>query len=372
MPDRTYAISYPRRRVQRAVVRAVGRALVSTLTRTEVTGRERFPLGGPLVVVGNHIAAVEVVLMVVHAPWQIELLGPGDVPPPPVMHAIARLYGYTPIHRGSPDRAALGKALDVLEQGGVVGIFPEGGIWDTGPRPAKRGVAWLSHRAGAPVLPIGFGGLEGALRDALRLKRPRLSMNVGTPLPAVTLEAGRPRKLGLRAAAARVMQAVQDLIPGTGRGERPQIVGERFELEVTARDAGHVQVAIPPDLSIVHGAALSELFYRPAILNILGRDLGLPVGALQHLEHAPDAAHIAAAARHALRYLRDDNPAFLTYRFGQAEGTAMQRGLQELEALASWAAASGHALRVTPVRRYRRFDGGQEVVERAPGQVHVW
>jgi len=62
-------------------------------------------------------------------------------------------------------------------------LFPEGGIWYPGAKEAKRGVAWLSHRADAPILPIGFGGLEGALDAIFKLKRPELVMNDGTLIP---------------------------------------------------------------------------------------------------------------------------------------------------------------------------------------------
>jgi 1-acyl-sn-glycerol-3-phosphate acyltransferase len=133
-------------------MRSLGRALLPVLTRTTIRGQEHFPEGGPLLVVGNHVAAMEVVLMVVYAPWQIELLGPGDLPPPPWMHAVAGLYGYTPIRRGSADRDALRKALDVLEQGGVVGIFPGGGIRSSAfvvrQRPGHAGLgSWMPLKA---------------------------------------------------------------------------------------------------------------------------------------------------------------------------------------------------------------------------------
>jgi 1-acyl-sn-glycerol-3-phosphate acyltransferase len=136
-----FSIPYPRRTIHRTAMRLLGRALLPLLTRTTIAGRENWPEHGPLLVVGNHIAAIEAVLMIVYAPWQIEPIGPGDIAPPPAMDAVARMYGYTPINRGNADRAALTKALDVLKQGGVLGIFPEGGIWDTAAKPAKRGVA---------------------------------------------------------------------------------------------------------------------------------------------------------------------------------------------------------------------------------------
>jgi len=341
------------------------------LTRTEVTGREHFPVGGPLLVVGNHIAAMEVVLMVTCSPWQVEMLGPGDLPPQRAIGVISQLYGYTPINRGHADRTALTKALDVLRQDGVVGLFPEGGIWDTGPRPARRGVAWLSYHAQAPILPIGFGGVKGALEAMFKLERPRLSMNVGQLIPPVTCE-GRPSKAFLLEASTGVMEAVNRLIPEGERPREPRVVDERFELQIAVRDGRGDEVAYPADLSIVHADALCKFFYRPALLNIFHRDLYLPVDALQRLASEHDPSQIAGAVQLILRYLEADNPYFLTYRFGREEGIAMQAGLEELRALAAWAAQARYALHVTPIRRYRVPGQEGEVVESDPGQTYAW
>ncbi|MBN1583410.1 MAG: 1-acyl-sn-glycerol-3-phosphate acyltransferase [Anaerolineae bacterium] len=367
-PD--FSISYPRRIVQRAAMRLLGRGLLSILTRTTVTGRENWPERGPLLVVGNHIAAIEAVLMMVYAPWQIEPIGPGDIAPPPAMDAIARMYGYTPINRGSVDRAALTKALDVLRQGGVLGIFPEGGIWDTGAKPAKRGVAWLSYHAQAPILPIGFGGLEGALNAIFRLKRPRLAMNIGAVLSPVTLDKDKSRKACFQEAAAQVMQAVYDLIPDEYKPPRAEIVDERFELQVAIYDRGQT-VQPPADLSIGHAVALSKMFYRPAILRIFSKDLHRPVDALQRLETEHNPQVIAQAIQHMLDYVENENPNFFAYRFGNKEGLAMQTGLIELSALSRWAAGMGYTISIAPVRRCRLPDG-QVVTESDPGQTHLW
>ena len=133
----------------------------------------------------------------------------------------------------------------------------------------------------------------------------------------------------------------------------------------------HAQRRFAPSWSLaLRGGFVCGSIY--AILRIFARDLGLPVGALQHLERGADPAHVAAAIQCVMNYLADENPAFLTYRFGQREGKAMQRGLRELQALASWAAGRGYRLQVTPVRRYRLPDGGREIIERSPGQAHLW
>lgn len=362
---------YPRRRVSRAFLRWVGKGLLSLLTRTEVQGIGHFPTQGPLIVVGNHIAAMEVVLMVVYAPWQMELLGPGDIPPPPFMHAIARMHGYIPINRGNMDRVALNQALGILKQGGILGMFPEGGIWDTGEKPAKRGVAWLSYRSNSPILPIGFGGLEGALHDALRLKHPKLSMHIGEVIPPVIIPSGKNRKDVLRKAANYVMDSVNALIPQEYKAHTSHLTYESFNLHIEVTGQGGVTQVIPPEHRIPHRDALCKMWYRPAILRIFQKDLHLDVSALQHIEEHPKPNSIVQAIRRIQQYLKY-NPAFFTYRFGIDEGTAMTSGLNELKSLAQWAHTHNYTLILQPTRRYRIEGRTEEVVENSPGEAHTW
>ena len=309
--------------------------------------------------------------MIAYAPWQIEMLGPGDIPPPPALNAIARLYGYTPINRGNVDRLPLMQMLDVLRQGGVVGLFPEGGIWDPGAKPAKRGVAWLSHRARAPLLPVAFGGLEGALKGALHLQRPGVTMSVGALIPPVSLPPGGSRKEALQEAADNVMQAVRSLMPEEASAGPSAVCRERFELSIevtggTDPTEGGEQRQLP------HGGELSSMLYQPAILRIFARDLNIDVSALQQVTDAHNAAEIAAATARILHYVRRTNPGFFTYRFGYSKGKAIEAGLSELHELAAREASRGRRLALTPMHRYRLQESGAEIVETSPPPAHEW
>lgn len=372
MMDQTYTLPYPRRRLRRSALRWLGRGLMPLLTRTQISGRAHFPSHGPLIVVGNHIAAMEVVLMVVYAPWQMELLGPGDVPPPPVMDAIARTHGYIPINRGNLDRRALTQALDVLRQDGILGMFPEGGIWEVGEKPPKRGVAWLSHMSQAPILPIGFGGVEGALTALMRLQRPRLTMNVGELIPPVAVPSGVPRKPALKAASADVMARVKALIPAEDRMRHPEIRDERFELRLSAYAAAGHPVSLGNAPAIPHADALCKFLYRPALVNVFAKDIGLPIGPLQDLAHTRDPSALAHAIQPILDYLEDRNPGFLTYRYGNRGGRAMEAGLRELQRFARWAAQAAATVHVQPIRRYYVAGRDDEIVEQHPGEAHQW
>lgn len=363
-------ITYPRNHLARLGLKALGRLLLSTLADVKISGRENLPGRGPLLVVGNHVGVMEVAMMVVYLPWQIEIVGVGDIPVDPRFAWVANSYGYIPIQRGRMDRLAMRRALSVLEQGGVVGIFPEGGIWDTRLKEAHTGVSWLSYRAGVPVLPIGFGGMVGAVSALTGFKRPRLSMNIAGLLPAVEPQPGMPLKDSLQESARKILGHVEQLIPEQDQMKAPQLLDERFELQVELFDPNDKPVQPPPELAIQHASALSLFFFRPVLLDIFRRNLQRPVEVLQHLEGRLDPQRVAAATGAILAYLKDENPYLLSYRFGYQTAGAMQVGLQELDALSRWAAEQGCRLKLTPIHRYRLPGRDDEIVETDPGAAH--
>ena len=123
-----YSIPYPRFRVRRTLMRLLTRALLRLLTRVKIEGLENIPDEGPVILAGNHVAVLEAVLMTVIPKRLVEPIGAGDMPFEGIFDKIVTYYGYIPINRGNLDRKGMNQALDVLKQGGMVGIFPEGGV----------------------------------------------------------------------------------------------------------------------------------------------------------------------------------------------------------------------------------------------------
>ena len=91
-----------------------------------------------------------------------------------------------PVDRGGGDRHALREALRRLEGGGVIGVFPEGGIRD-GARsivagaPMQEGAAMLAARAGCPIVPVVILGSERLYnaKNWLPWRRARVYIGVG-------------------------------------------------------------------------------------------------------------------------------------------------------------------------------------------------
>jgi 1-acyl-sn-glycerol-3-phosphate acyltransferase len=366
------SIRYPRRRLQRLICRLFARLLLPLFFRIRITGKDNFPRSGPLITVGNHVAVMEAVLMAVYSPWLIEMLGSVDIPHEKFNAWIINFFGYIPIFRGRMERRAMHQALEVLAQNGVIGVFPEGGIWDTGSMKPQTGVAWLSQKSGVPVLPIAFGGTLGALADAFKFKRPQLTMTIGKPIPPASASSGEDRRAYLEEYANQVMSAVYALLPAEQRHIQPKITHETFKLEIALHDRRGQPVEIPPDLLIHHSAALVKFLHRPAILKIFDINLHLPVKPIQNLHTHPTAAQISQSLCAILDYLANDNPYLLTYRFGPKEGEAMQLGLQELLALSAWAVQSDYTLHLTPIRRFFSAPNETQITQTRQGEFKHW
>lgn len=344
-----YPIRYPRRVLRRRLMRAAGRLALRLFSDTVVTGIDHVPARGPLLVVGNHVDMLEAAMMGLFVPRLIEVIGAGDIPLDARYAWLIHLYGYIPINRGNIDRQALTAALGVLAQGGVIGLFPEGGIWEDGSKQARTGVAWLSQKAQAPIVPVGFGGMRGAIGKLVRFEHPRLTVNVGAPLPPVSR--GVDRRAGLEDAANDIMRAVEALVPEHERWLHAPGIGEQFDFDARlTRPDGSTQGHYD-DFSPEERAALSRLLHRPVLLDALRRNCKLPVAPLERYATTRDPAQIAQATAAILDYLDTTNPQFFNYRLGYADGGAVADGLRTLHRLAQHAAQANAQLTLTASRR---------------------
>jgi 1-acyl-sn-glycerol-3-phosphate acyltransferase len=363
-------ISQTRRKWVRYFLKFLGRLLLPILARIKITGRENFPHTRPVILAGNHVAFLEVALMVVYPPYLVEIIGTGDIPLDPTFAPLANLYGFIPINRGNLDRAGLKQALTVLEQGGVLGIFPEGGIWQPNQMQAQTGVSWLSSQAQAPIVPIGFGGMRGAIKAMLRFKRPHLTMNIGKPIPPIQItQSSVSRKNAFHSGALHVMERIQALIPAEEQRELKAYSNQRYELDIVVSGADGKNIPHTTYCEVKHAPQLAQFLLQPVLLDVFVRNLKrTEVKPLQNLNQAYPAAEILHAVQSILDYLAI-NGGFLTYRFGMETGLAMQSGLNDLFKLSRCAAQSNSTIQITPKGYYTDSNGneiseiGSQVVE---------
>ncbi len=362
MTNNTYSIRYPRKVVLRKSMSFIARMLLDLLADVQINNRDRLPHKGPIILAGNHVAVLESVMMIAYTPGNVEYIGTGDIPFDPNYAFITNTYGLIPINRGNLDRRGLQTGLDVLRQDGILGIFPEGGIWDPAQMQAQSGIAWLSYKAKAPILPIGFGGIKGGLQKALSLKHPHLSINIGNLIPPVTIEDNAlSKKENLANAAQKVLTEIRSLIPKADLEQFQHRVDERYHLKVEVFFRGEKK-PIPDEYLIRHGSAYAQFLFNPTIMDVLVRNLHLPLKPLKRITPESRLEPILKAWQSILDYL-EINPGYFTYRFGVQKGLAVREALEELLQLGKWALASGYRLNINPARKFRNAKTGAEILE---------
>ncbi len=125
--------------------------------------------------------------------------------------------GCVPVERGRVTVSSVRGALERLEEGRVLGIFPEGGIHPVGqPVKPKPGAALLALETGAPVIPARIAGirqLPGS--DIWTFLRPwRIRLRYGPPVPLEDLRhlySGEYDRMLLNRAAGRIIDAIYAL-----------------------------------------------------------------------------------------------------------------------------------------------------------------
>ncbi len=92
-------------------------------------------------------------------------------------------YEAIPTPRNRVPVAAVRTALEALENGEIVGLFPEATrVSHWGTLPPKRGAAWLALRAGVPLVPVAAVGTGKTFGLENKLKRSPIKVVVGKPL----------------------------------------------------------------------------------------------------------------------------------------------------------------------------------------------
>ena len=179
--------------------------------RYRVTGDEHIPADGPAVLVANHVSFVDAVLLMAASPRPIRFIMDHRIFKVPVLGWIFRLAKCIPIAPQKDDPATYQRAFDtaaqVLREGDLLGIFPEGGITKDGTlQEFKGGIMKILESAPVPVVPMALTNLWGSYFSRVEkggaMVRPfrrgmfnRVGLNVGVPLPGQGLQ---PEALRLR------------------------------------------------------------------------------------------------------------------------------------------------------------------------------
>lgn len=233
---------------------ALGPAL-KTLYRPTVHGLHHVPTNGPAILAANHSSFFDSIALPLVVPRQLRYPAKSEYFTQPglkgrAMAAFFRGVGQIPTDRsgGRASLAALGEAEQVLKDGNLLGIYPEGTRSPDGRLYRGRtGVVRLALSTGSPVVPVGLVGTTEIqpIEAAVPKVRP-FTATFGEPFDVTAFVQSRhadatpeeqaravhrPSRDDLRAATDEIMRRIQSI---TG-----QEYVDEYSSVVKSRKAAH-------------------------------------------------------------------------------------------------------------------------------------
>ena len=131
--------------------------------RLKVTGQQNIPQDGPFIIVANHSSLLDPVILGVSIKPKIIFVAAAYLFEIRWLGYLLRKANSIPVQREN-DIKAIKRALKILQQGGVLGIFPEGGIdRQKNNLPVRAGAAYLATKVGVTIVPIKIKGADKVL-----------------------------------------------------------------------------------------------------------------------------------------------------------------------------------------------------------------
>ncbi len=179
----------------------VGMALYPTY-RIEVIGKENFPKEGGVLLCANHIDNLDPPVVGITAPRDVHFMAKEELFNLPILKQLLPGILAFPVKRGMSDREALRRGLQVLKDGNVLGLFPEGTRNKTGEiGKGLAGAGFFALRSDALVVPCAIIGPYKAFK--------KLKVVYGEP---INVKEYQGEKLNAEQATDLIMGKIGDLI----------------------------------------------------------------------------------------------------------------------------------------------------------------
>ncbi len=160
-----------------AILRFIVAIVIYACFNVRVEGKENIPHGGGTVVASNHRTWLDPIMIAMFIRKPNAYLCKEELFKNYFLKILLTILQGIPVHRGSSDRAPLNRAVDYVNRGYNLMLFPEGTRSKDGTlgKP-KSGVAYIASISGAPVCPVGIS-FDGKLRF-----RSKITIRFGTPI----------------------------------------------------------------------------------------------------------------------------------------------------------------------------------------------
>jgi 1-acyl-sn-glycerol-3-phosphate acyltransferase len=163
------------------IVRVVTTLFAWVLFRVRGIDPERVPAGGPVILAPNHASFMDHFLLGASIRRKVQFMAKSQLFKPPMQFVYSH-GGVFPVRRGHRDEETFITASTILDRGGCIAMYCEGGRSRTGKvgDVARPGIGRLALESGATIVPVAIHG-SVRVRNWRRLEFPSVTVKYGTP-----------------------------------------------------------------------------------------------------------------------------------------------------------------------------------------------
>ncbi|PWA12438.1 1-acyl-sn-glycerol-3-phosphate acyltransferase [Pueribacillus theae] len=130
-----------------------------TFNRLTIVGKDNIPVDKGVLLCSNHISNFDPPLVGVATPRKVRFMAKAELFSNPIMKWLMNALGTFPVKRGLNDKQALRNGINILNNGEVLGFFPEGTRSKTGKLGSGlAGAGFFALRSDAVVVPCAIVG----------------------------------------------------------------------------------------------------------------------------------------------------------------------------------------------------------------------
>ena len=240
-PPETFAKVHERARRGVGYVYDLARVLLTLPTilfyRARAIGVENVARSGPVIVTPNHFSQMDHFFAAVYLHRKVQFMAKSQLYKHPFIKWVFYNGGVFTVRRGFDDQEAFKTSSIILDRGGALLMYAEGGRSRTGDLgEPKRGVGKVALESGAPVVPVAIHGSAHA-RAWKRFRFPKVTIQFGEPLSFPVKE--NPSREEQQQVANQVFDAVRKMyVDLEEKGRRGVLRSLREGLPATSPEPG--------------------------------------------------------------------------------------------------------------------------------------
>ncbi len=192
----------------RLILKIIFNFIFTLFFRWQVKGMENIPQDGGVIIAANHISNFDPLIIGVPLKRKIHFMAKEELFVNPILRYFIVNLGAFPVKRGAADRTAIRSAMSLLNEGKMLGMFPEGTRSKTGELgQAEQGLALIAAKTGAMIIPTAIVGTNAVFKNGTIL--PKFYVRFGKPIVMKTDKIPREQ---LEETTAAIMGDIAEMI----------------------------------------------------------------------------------------------------------------------------------------------------------------